>query len=401
MKERELSEGWEWKTLGEVTLKFINGGTPSTAVPEYWDGSIPWTTSKSIISYTISAGEKFISQEAIKKSAASVIPKDNVLIASRVGIGKSAVNLIDIAISQDLTGVILDKKQIVPEFLVRYLHDPKILQALKSSSRGSTIKGLQRSDLERIEIPIPPLSVQQQIVAVLEQAEAVKRQRQEADALTGALLQSVFREMFGEPVGNERGWELTTFGKCCKSIRYGIGMPPEYSDTGIPFIRATNVKNGTIEEKNLKYVSIDDSRTIEKCRIVEGNLIVVRSGVNTGDCAYIPKKFDGALAGFDLIVEFDSQEMAHFFNFLINSPYGKSKINLLKRRAAQEHLNSEQLSSIEVPNPPITLQQQFAHIIEEVERIRDQQAASGKEIEGLCEGLMQRAFAGELSTGNA
>lgn len=393
---KDLPEGWEWKRLGEVTLKFVNGGTPSTAIPEYWNGSIPWTTSKSITSCKINDGEKFISQEAVKKSAASVIPKDNVLIVSRVGIGKSAVNLIDIAISQDLTGVILDKKQIFPDFLVRYLHDPIILQELKSSSRGSTIKGLQRSDLERIEIPLPPLTIQRKIIAVLEQAEAVKRTRQGADALSEALLQNVFRGMFGDPVRNEKGWEITTFGECCKSIRYGIGMPPQYSDEGIPFVRATNVKKGTISKKNLKYVSIEDSKTIEKCRITEGNLIVVRSGVNTGDCAYVPKKFEGALAGFDLVVEFDKLEPAQFFNFLINSEYGKSKICLLKRRAAQEHLNSEQLSSLKVPNPPLALQQQFARIVQRVERIREEQVASGKEIEGLCEGLMARAFAGEL-----
>jgi len=226
MKEKKLPEGWEWVRLSEVALKFINGGTPSTAINEYWNGSFPWTTSKSITSYSLSAGEKFISQDAIENSSSNVIPKNNILIASRVGIGKSAVNLIDIAISQDLTGVILDKKKILPEFLVRYLHNPKLLLQLESDARGTTIKGLQRSDLERIEIPLSPLPVQRQIVAVLEQAEALKRQRQEADALTGALLQSVFYEMFGNPIGNEKGWEKVTLGDIAIVQDVDHRMPP-------------------------------------------------------------------------------------------------------------------------------------------------------------------------------
>ena len=87
---------------------------------------------------------------------------------------------------------------------------------------------INQSRLNEIKIPLPSLPVQRQIVAVLEQAEAVKRQRQEADALTGALLQSVFLEIFGDPVKNERGWEVKAVEEICETSRpitYGIVQP--------------------------------------------------------------------------------------------------------------------------------------------------------------------------------
>ncbi len=398
MKERELPEGWEWKRLGDITLKFINGGTPSTAIPEYWNGSIPWTTSKSITSCTINDGEKFISQLAIEKSSTNVIPKDNVLIASRVGIGKSAVNLIDISISQDLTGAILDKKQVLPKFLVRYLHTPKILQALESNARGSTIKGLQRSDLERIEIPIPPLPVQRQIVAVLEQAEAVKRQRQEADALTRALLQSVFYEMFGDPVRNVRGWDVAKFVEICDEICVGIVVRPAsyYVESGVPAFRSLNIRADKLNLENFVYIKSSDNETVlSKSKIRRGDVLVVRTGY-PGTACVVPPEFEGANC-IDLIILRPKKQIVNsdYMSRFLNSEYGKAQALAGNTGLAQQHLNVGAIRQVKIPLPPLALQQQFAHIVAGVEYLRERQKTSAQEINVLNEVLMQRAFGGE------
>ena len=391
-----MPKGWEWKRLGEVTLKFVNGGTPSTAISEYWNGSIQWTTSKSITSCTISAGEKFISQEAIKNSATSVIPKDNVLIASRVGIGKSAVNLIDIAISQDLTGVILDKKQIVPEFLVRYLHDPKILQALKSSSRGSTIKGLQRSDLEQIEIPLPPLTIQCQIVAVLEQAEAVKRQRQEADALTGALLQSVFYEMFGDPVRNERGWGTKSFEDCMSSIIDYRGKTPTKTTSGIPLVTAKIVKDGKVLQPD-EFISPEDYDTWMRRGIPQKGDVILTTEGPLGTVAQLHTDEKLAFAQRLIILRgksdiLDNTYLAQFFK----SDYFQNQLKSKATGSTVEGISQGNLRQTMARIPPLTLQQQFARVVQDVERMRERQEESKREIYSLFDGLIQRAFGGEL-----
>ena len=167
-KETEIGripKEWEVVRLGDVSIKMLSGGTPSTSKPEYWNGDIPWMTSAHIDGREIWEGQKYITENGLKNSATNLIPKNNLLVATRVGIGKAAVNRIDIAISQDLTGVIIDKKKAIPEFLYWILiSNPTKLKAL---AQGSTIKGILRNDLARLKLPLPLLPEQRQIAEIL------------------------------------------------------------------------------------------------------------------------------------------------------------------------------------------------------------------------------------------
>lgn len=184
------------------------------------------------------------------------------------------------------------------------------------------------------------------------------------------------------------GWEWKRLGDCCNSIRYGTSTPPPYSDFGIPFIRATNIKNGTILKNDLKFISKEDSKTLGKCVLREGNLIIVRSGVNTGDCSYISRQYNGALAAYDLIIELGQTYDGKYFNFLINSKIGRYQIDKLKRRAAQEHLNSKQVSSLEFPLPPLPTQRKIVAILEQAETTKRFRAESDE----LTQRLLQSVF---------
>ena len=385
--------------MGEVTLKYINGGTPSTAIPEYWDGTIPWTTSKSITSCTIHNGEKLISEEAINKSSSNIVPKNNVLIATRVGIGKSAVNSIDIAISQDLTGVILDKKIISPEFLVRYLHNQKLLKKLELSARGSTIKGLQRSDLDRIAIPLPPLPIQRRIVEILEQADALRRLRAQADAETQKLLQSVFYEMFGDPVRNEKGWDVKRIGDVIVESQYGcshLGL----NKGQYPIIGMNNITyDGRIDNTNLKFVNLPE-KEFKKFQLNDGDILFNRTNaVNlVGKTGLFKDKQNFIFASYLIRLKVKKEVLnPEFFWAFLNSPFTKRKFSAMSKKAVnQANINALELQSLSILLPPLSLQQKFARIIVEIENVRDKQIHSKQEVERLYQGLMAKAFNGEL-----
>lgn len=171
-KETEIGKiPKEWKVvkLKDVTIKVLGGGTPSTKNPRYWDGNIPWMTSVGIPEddIYITKGERFITEEGLKNSATNVIPKGNLIIATRVGLGKAGVNLIDIAINQDLVGLIVNKNTIVPEFLAWYIRSSRALSHILAHARGTTIKGISRQVLLDLKVPIPPLEEQKKIVDVL------------------------------------------------------------------------------------------------------------------------------------------------------------------------------------------------------------------------------------------
>ncbi len=165
----EIPKEWQIVKLQSVIVKSIGGGTPSTKNPRYWNGNIPWMTSVGIPedNIYITKGERFITEEGLKHSTTNIVPKGNLIVATRVGLGKAGVNLIDIAINQDLVGLILDKKRVITEFVAYYLRSPKALTYIISAARGTTIKGISKQALFNLKIPLPPLEEQRRIITML------------------------------------------------------------------------------------------------------------------------------------------------------------------------------------------------------------------------------------------
>lgn len=161
----EMPEEWEVIKLDKVVKEFYNGGTPDTKVKEYWDGNIPWVTGADFLNQRIGQARRYITMDGVKNSATNVIPKGNLLVVTRTGVGKLAIAPFDIAISQDITGVITDAKRLLPEFLYRFLdyHEKK----LKSLVQGTSINGLLREDLASLNICLPPLKEQNKITDIL------------------------------------------------------------------------------------------------------------------------------------------------------------------------------------------------------------------------------------------
>ena len=160
-----IPEEWEVVRLGDISLDLIGGGTPSTSNPGYWNGEVAWMTSAHIDDREIKTGQRYITKEGLQNSATSVVPEGNLLVATRVGIGKAAINKIDIAISQDLTGIIINKNRSIPDFVCWFLVNNK--NKLKSLAQGSTIKGILREGLGNLRLPLPPLPEQKKIAEIL------------------------------------------------------------------------------------------------------------------------------------------------------------------------------------------------------------------------------------------
>jgi len=135
---------------------------------------------------------------------------------------------------------------------------------------------------------------------------------------------------------------------------------------------------------------------IEKCKLKESDLIIVRSGVNTGDCSRIPKEYEGSYGGFDIIVEID-EPYSTFYNFMLNTDAGKAVLEPLTRRAGQPHLNSKQITQLKVFEVPVDLQNQFAQRVQAIEAQKAQAQESLAKAENLFNSLLQKAFKGELT----
>ncbi|WP_061216159.1 restriction endonuclease subunit S [Leptospira santarosai] len=153
----------EWKALGEVIISNTGGGTPSKAKSEYWNGEIPWASvgDLSIDGHFIKKTRNHVTSEGLKDSSSNLISKGDVIVAVKISPGKMKIAGIDLAINQDLRGLKL-KDEISAKFLNYYF------QILILQGTGTIVKAITSKDLEKVEIPIPPLPVQVEIVRILD-----------------------------------------------------------------------------------------------------------------------------------------------------------------------------------------------------------------------------------------
>jgi type I restriction enzyme S subunit len=148
-------------------------------------------------------------------------------------------------------------------------------------------------------------------------------------------------------------------------IRYGLGEPPEQLPEGLPFIRATNIVRGRVTARDMQFVDPEDVPWERDPILRTGDIIVVRSGAYTGDSAIIPREYDGPIAGYDMIVRPRSHSAGRFLSWTLLSRYVlEAQIELASLRAAQPHLNAEELGALLILCPPASEQQAIAAFLD-------------------------------------
>ena len=167
-------DSWEEKQLGEV-CNIIGGGTPSKANTSFYDGNINWATVRDMKNEIIEATEYQITIDAVKNSSTNIIPKGNVIIATRVGLGKICLSGNDTAINQDLRGVIpKNYKELSIQFLFMWFKN--IAKKIIEEGTGATVQGVKLPFIKSLVITYPPLPEQQSIIQKLDDLSAKSKQ---------------------------------------------------------------------------------------------------------------------------------------------------------------------------------------------------------------------------------
>ena len=237
-------------------------------------------------------------------------------------------------------------------------------------SVGSLSPTVNWRDLREVEFELPTLEDQRKLADVLWAINDTKESYKELIAATDELVKSQFIEMFGDPVSNTQQRQIVPFKSFMRSIRYGTSTPPKFSEEGeYKFIRATNIKNGHIEEKDMLLISEEEAAKIDKCKLSGGEIIIVRSGANTGDTCVVEEQYAGNYAGYDIIITLDSKRANPvFFNELMNTHYMQTVIKPLTVRSAQPHINTEQVKNLPMIMASLYEQQQFAAFVRQSDK---------------------------------
>jgi len=286
-----------------------------------------------------------------------------------------------------------DETKLDPHFLFYFTQTIHFVERLTKLSIGAGYPAVSDEDILDTEIPLPPLPEQRRIADLLYRADRLRCLRRVGDTLSASLLQSVFLEMFGDPKYKSKKWELSLAGDLFKKIGYGVGTPPPFTTSGLPFLRAMNIKPNRIKLDNVVYFSSEYEKEMSRSRVNGDDIVIVRRGANTGDTAVIPPELDGAYVGYDLILRPDHKKLSsQYFVSLLNTTHVRGYLYQIRERAAQQGLNAEQISELVIPVPPLPEQEQFAAVVRRVESLRARAGESARQGEGLFQSLLSQAF---------
>lgn len=292
-----LPPGWTEHRFGNLCERIVNGGTPSTDIPTYWGGTTPWVTGADFTSQGIGEIRRYVTDLGIRSSHTSVVKAGNLLVVTRTGVGKLAVAPFDIAISQDVAGVYLDRTRADVGFAYHLLSHE--LEELKKLNQGTSINGIVRSDLEGHLVRIPgSLPEQQRIAAILtsldiavEATEALidKHQQIRSGLLhdlfaRGVALDGAIRGMRvrsradgAELDAVPAGWDVLPLQRClAESASNGIYKPPHLIGSGALLVGQTAITEDRSVEPKLARRALVSAAEVRRFGVAAGDVLVAR-----------------------------------------------------------------------------------------------------------------------------
>ncbi|WP_248698090.1 restriction endonuclease subunit S [Methanosarcina acetivorans] len=278
----------------------------------------------------------------------------------------------------------------------------KILKDIEDRTAFVTVKHLSAKQLNTIKIPVPPLETQQKIVSILKKAEETKKLRAQADELTQKLLQSVFLEMFGDPVVNPKNWKeikLKDVSEIVSGVTKGrklAGKPTVF----VPYLRVANVQDGYLDLTEIKEIEVLPS-DVEKYALQGGDILLTEGGDpdKLGRGAVWNRQIPTCIHQNHIFRVRVNREclVPEYLSMLIGSTYGKMYfLKSAKQTTGIASINSTQLKNFPALIASLDLQLRFAEMVHQIEKTTVSQQQSSFKINNLFDSLMQKAFTGEL-----
>ena len=288
-----------------------------------------------------------------------------------------------------------------------YLYDgPKnskyLYYALKSQQErlfrirsGACMPNIKKSDLGNFIIEYEEDETrQEEVVKVLEKCELLIEDYNKKLALLDEAVRARFVEMFGDPIENQKNWQVVKIGDIATDVRYGTSKPAVEGGK-YPYLRMNNLTvDGGLDLNNLKYIDILDNE-IEKCVVRKGDILFNRTNSIDliGKTAVFNLLDDMVIAGYIIRIRLNNQILPDVFSQYMNLEVMKKVLRGMAKGAVnQANINAQELQSIKVYIPNMELQKQYVEFKEEIDKSRSRIQKSLEASQELFESLMQEYF---------
>ena len=343
---------------------------------------------------------KFYPFSELKNLESYKINEDDILMSltGNVGrVGKFPKELLPAYINQRVCRIKSKSNKLLDDYLYHFLNSNIFENDAIRNSAGAAQLNLSANWLLDYEIPLPDLKSQQKIAEILDIADQLRQYNKQLIAKYDALIQSLFLEMFGDPVRNEKGWEMKKLSIICEKITDGTHQSPKFIKSGIHFLLVSNIIKNKIDFTTKKFISEEDFNILNSRTPIEiGNILYTSVG-SYGNPAIIETETKFAFQRHIAFLKPKHSKINFRFLFeILKTDSFKREVDKKVKGAAQKTLNLIELKNFEIPVPPLSLQNQFAERVQMIETQKEQAQEALAKSEDLFQGLLQRAFKGEL-----
>ena len=282
---------------------------------------------------------------------------------------------------------------------------PRELKKIEDTTSFATVKHLSVKKIKDIKIPLPPLNQQKKIAAILDAADAYRQKTKALIEKYDELTQSLFLDMFGDPVTNPKGWDTTAIKEVC-TLQGGYSFKSkDFVNEGVKLVKIANVHFEDMVWDEVDLLPSDFLDKYSKFSLNEGDILmaltrpIIKSlgtvKAITVDQSDLPCLLNQRVARF--IPNEKRLHKSYLLRYIFGS-YFKNKIERYSSTSLQPNVSNKQIEEIEIMLPPINLQNQFAERVQAIETQKAQAEASLAQAEDLFNSLLQRAFKGELTS---
>ena len=397
-----MKQGWEIKTLGEIS-EIMNGGTPDTTVPKFWDGENLWITPKDmgkLESIYVDDTLRKITNEGLKNSSAKILPPNSIILSSRAPIGHLAINTKPISTNQGCKGLV-PKRGVDTLFLYYFLS--KSIDLLNSLGTGATFKELSGSKLGTVEIPLPSLPEQQRIVAILDESFAAiakakanaEQNLKNAKELFESYLQGVFEN------GGE-GWEEKTLGEVL--VKTETVDPAKKPNEEFIYLDVSSVNKETKEIENATVLLGKDAPSRARKLVRTNDVIFATVRPTHSRVALITEEYDKQVCSTGYFVlrakEFLNNNLVYYF--LLTYSFNK-QMEKLQKGASYPAVTDSEVKGIYISFPKSlkeqkTIVEKLDALSTETKKLEAIYQQKINDLEELKKSVLQKAFSGELKT---
>lgn len=265
---------------------------------------------------------------------------------------------------------------------------------LVSLGRGATFKEVSKHIVEQVSIPVPSIAEQESIVAELDCLTGIIQKKKQQLKELDKLAQSIFYDMFGDPITNERGWEVKTLGDVCDNITDGTHFSPKSFETGeYKYITAKNIKKDGFDFKGLTYLPKETHKEIySRCSPVYGDVLFIKDGATTGIAMINTLCEEFSLLSSVALLRVSKHLNNRYLRDFLNFPSTYKVVREDMGGAAITRLTLKKIERIRIAVPPIDLQNDFAKKIEAIEKQKKLVKRSIVETETLFNSRMDYWF---------